>query len=180
MRRRHLVVRAAALLTLGALPAGALAATPAAKLAETKPPAQPKIGSWHIVTNGYVEQLNGSFTVNSKHYVTAFTGTIQSGADTACGTGTINVIGKQRIIDAKGTDPEGGEYNEYAVGKNDPSADPTIQPIKVTVNDAGKTIQGKLAIVFASAAARKAGGMSGGELYYDGGACELAYGAKQG
>jgi hypothetical protein len=179
MCRGHLT-RAAILLALAALPTGALAATPVAKPAKAKPPAQPKTGAWQIITDGYVEQLSGSFTVNSKRYVTAFTGTIQSGAETACGTGTIKVIGKQKIIDAKGIDPEGSAYNEYAVGKNDPSADPTIQPIKVTVNDAGKTIPGKLAIVFASAAARKEGAISGGELYYDAGACELAFGAKQG
>jgi hypothetical protein len=179
MRRRSLV-RVAVFITLAAIPASALAATPAATLAKTKPPAEPKAGSWQIVTNGYVEQLSGSFTVTSQHYVTAFVGTIASGAETACGTGTIKVIGKQKIIDARGTDPEGGAYNEYAVGRNDPSADPTIQPIQVTVNDAGKTIPGKLTIVFASAAARKAGGISGGELDYDAGACELAFGAKQG
>jgi hypothetical protein len=179
MRRRYLV-RFAVLVTLAALPAGALAATPAAKLAKTNQPAEPKGGAWKIVTNGYVEQLSGSFTVTSQHYVTAFTGTIASGAETACGTGTVTVVGKQKIIDAKGTDPEGDAYNEYAVGRNDPSADPTIQPVKVTVNDAGTTIPGKLTLVFASAAARKAGGISGGELDYDAGACELAFGAKQG
>ena len=158
----------------------ALAATSAAHLAKSKP-AAPVAGAWQITGD-----LVGTFTIAAKHHVTAFQGTVGSSAESACGTGMVAVAGTQTIFDAKGTDPEGKKYSEWVVGKNEPNADPVIQPIKVTLTVAGQTTKGSLYLVFSTAAELKQGSPSSGEIIFTGtlgGApapCDLQFGTAAG
>ncbi len=162
MRLPASLVRAVIFGVLVGVPASAVAAEVAREAV-----AAPKVGTWTTVknTSGYGD-IAGTFTVTKSAYVTGLHGTITSDAETACGTGTVAVPKAQKIFDAKGTNVEGGSYNEWVVGINDPSADPVIQPKKVTVTVNGRSVAGKLDIVFPHGAA---------DIEYDNGNCDLQF-----
>jgi len=88
------------------------------------------------------------------------------------------VPARLKIADASGTDAEGA-YNEYAVGLNDPSADPVIQPIPVDLTRQGRAVKGEVYLVFPQGKA-----LGGGQIYYtttgtNGGPCDLKFDIKQ-
>jgi hypothetical protein len=166
MRLPAPLVRAVVFSVLVAVPAGAVAAQVAREAV-----AAPKAGTWKTVKDGYgYADVAGTFTVTKSGYVTKLRGTMTSDAETACGTGTVAVPKAQKMFDAKGMDSEGGSYNEWVVGINDPSADPVIQPKKVTVTVDGKSVAGKLDIVFPHGA-----GDGAGDIEYDHGNCDLQF-----
>jgi hypothetical protein len=145
------------------------ARTPVAAVASA--PAPPRAGLWRIASGGpNDDNLAGAFTINRGHTVSRLSGRIQSQAPAACGTGTVTVDGSMRIFDATGMTPQGHRYSEWVVGRNVPSADPVIQPQRVQLTVAGRRVAGSLAIVFASIREE-----SGGDIYYDGGNCDLNF-----
>ncbi len=150
------------------MPASAVAAR-TAKFARA--PSPPQAGVWRISSGGVDDDnLLGSFTIGANRYLSRLHGTIQSDAENACGTGTVTVAGKQRIIDASGVNPEGSAYGEWVVGRNEQNADPVVQPTRVQLIVGARHIDGSLDIVFSDAR-----GESGGDIYYYGGNCDLNF-----
>jgi hypothetical protein len=125
-------------------------------------------------------ELSGSFRVTSSHHgVRKVTTTIGPDAETACGTGTVSVIGKHKIFDAKGTDPEGDHYSIWAVGKNRSADDPVIQPIKVTLKLDGHRRKGHLEMAFVGSRGHTKAGDAAGLIVYGKG-CELQFTMRKG
>lgn len=177
MRRALPVIAALAIAAL--LPSAAFASQ---NVASKKTPKPPVVGHWkvnHTATTD-VEAAGGGFTVTHRHAdVTKLSVKIGPDAETACGSGTINVIGKHRVFDAKGMS-EFGSYNEWVVGENEPNDDPVIQPEKVTLGRAGKHFHGRLDIVFSKP---RGGVTSGGDIVFNTkkfGGCDLSFGIKKG
>jgi hypothetical protein len=173
MTRRRGFGRAVVVAALVSIPATAVAAQ-GARVATA--PAPPQAGLWKTISAGYNHtEFTATFTVTKNHYLTGLHGTLTSEAETACGPGTaVTVTGRQRIFDAKGVDAEGA-YNEYAVGKNEPGADPVIQPINVELTHNGQPITGKLYIVFP-----EHGSLGGGAIEYLNGNCDIQFAIKKG
>jgi hypothetical protein len=120
-------------------------------------------------------ELSGSFRVTPSHHgVTHFKTRIGPDAETACGTGTVTVLGKHKVFDAKGTDPDGDHYSVWAVGKNRPDDDPVIQPIKVTLKLDGHRRKGHLEMAFVGARGHSKNGDAGGQIVYGSG-CDLQF-----
>ena len=145
-------------------------------------PVAPEPGKWvfYNSSSGFGPELIGSMVVSSGHkYVKHFSGTLGSGADSACGTGKLRVVGKLKIIDAKGENELGNHYNEWAVGRNTPSKDPAISPEKVTLVHAGKRIKGHIYLVFEGRKGVTKKYDSGGEVTYAGGNCDLSFEVKK-
>jgi hypothetical protein len=174
MRRRRAVSFAIALVVVGLVPSVAVASPGAAK-----PPVPPVSGKWIVTSANGLSDMSGSLTVTSRHRdVTGLTGTIDSEASAACGSGKVTVLGKQKIIDAKGTTAS-GHYSEWAVGRNDPKGDPVIKPIKVTVRRDGHSGAGSLEMVFLGPRGRSHHDFSAGSLFYSHGGCELDFQLKK-
>jgi hypothetical protein len=176
VKRTLAVIAALAIAAL--IPSAALASQ---GVASKKPPKPPAVGHWtvnHTATT-VVEAAGGGFTVTHRHAdVTKLSVKIGPGAETASGIGTISVIGKHRLYDAKGTS-EFGSYNEWVVGRNEPNDDPVIQPEKVTLGRAGKHFHGRLDIVFSKP---RGGVTSGGDIVFNTkkfGGCDLSFGIKK-
>ncbi|HEX3906449.1 MAG TPA: hypothetical protein VHW92_00805 [Mycobacteriales bacterium] len=167
MKRTH---GAACVLVVAALGLAPVAASAGVSAEHAKHPAPPESGKWRV-TGG----LTGSMRVTHQHAaVSHLKARIAPTAETACGTGTVTVVGKHKIIHAKG-DSEFGTYNLWAVGKNEPDADPVIQPEKVTVIQNGHHRKGTFYISFAGAKGHTKAADSGGAIDYHGGNCELQF-----
>jgi hypothetical protein len=148
------------------LSSGALAARVAhIAVAQTKP----KVGSWQATANAAEgDYLSGGFKVTSKHYVTGFHGTIQPGGDASCGTGTVTVSSKQKIVFWTG--------NGWIIGKPRSLGQ---SGAKVSVTAGGQTVKGVLSITFVPPAAAKITG-SGTTGFVSYGSCELTFAAAHG
>jgi hypothetical protein len=147
----------------------ASAAAPSRPAAKTPP--RPAAGKWHVTGT----ELSGSFRVTPSHRgVTHFKTTIGPDAETACGAGTVTVLGKHKIFDAKGTDPEGDRYSIWAVGRNRSDDDPVIQPIKVTVKLDGHRRKGHVEMAFVGARGHSKAGDAAGQIIYGKG-CDLQF-----
>ena len=111
----------------------------------------PALGIWRSqkLGNDSIQgaELTGSFTVTAGEYVTDLHGTLTANAETSCGTGTIKVPGKIKIIHGSGSD-EYGNYNLYAVGVINVDADPIVQPDRVTLLHNGKKVTGSVQVSF--------------------------------
>ncbi|MGO9901179.1 MAG: hypothetical protein ACLP0J_16135 [Solirubrobacteraceae bacterium] len=167
MRDRALL-RAWLITGLVLIPASAVA-VPRAELARA--PSPPQAGAWRISSGGLDDDnLLGSFTIGANRYLSGLHGTIQSDAETACGTGTVTVAGKHKIIDASGINPEGNAYSDWVVGRNQQNADPVIQPTRVRLIVGSEHIAGSLDLVFSNTR-----GQSAGDIYYYGGNCDLNF-----
>jgi hypothetical protein len=96
-------------------------------------------------------------------------------ADTVCGAAgdTFEIAQKQKIFDAKGDLEFGGTYNEWAVGRNDPNADPVIQPRIVTLTINGKKRKADYWMVF------QHGTKGNGEITFAHQDCQLDFGFKK-
>jgi hypothetical protein len=163
------------------------AAHPGASAA--KSPAAPSAGRWVVDANGAtndVEATAGSFLVTDKHGHRGVGGlrvTIGPQAETACGTGTVRVLGKHKLYEAKGTVVAyDSKYDTWIVGTHNGTG---IHPDKVTLSRAGKTFKGKLQIDFigrrGGKATNKKGGISAGTIDYNSktlGSCEFTFGIK--
>jgi len=123
-----------------------------------------KLGNDSIQGN----ELIGSFTVTAGEYVTNLHGTLTASAETSCGTGTIKVPGKIKIIHGAGSD-EYGNYNLYAVGVINPDADPIVQPDRLALLHNGKKLTGSVQLTFVWPPQK--GTRTGGEIDY--GSCSL-------
>ncbi len=169
MRERSFVARVCLIAGLILTP-GAVAAQ-SAELARAPVPPPPPAGVWRIGSGGAADDnLAGSFTVGPSQYLSGLHGKIQSDAESVCGTGSVAVPGRQRIVDAHGVNPQGSAYSEWVVGRNQPLADPVIQPTRVALIVGARHIVGSLDIVFSNAR-----GESGGDIYYHGGDCDLNF-----
>lgn len=163
----------AALVTL----AGVAGAAPSTSRS-SKPP---KVGHWKLYRGniGFAQVTAGKFRVTSGHKdVTAFSATLGDQAEPACGTGSMKVLGKHKIVHGEGTDPEGSHYNEWFVGKNDPSGDPVDQPIKVTTTSSTGKHKAQFTVYFGGA---KGGKNSIGEIEFTDkklGQCDVAFQLK--
>jgi hypothetical protein len=150
-------------------PLGAATAAPGRPAAKTPP--RPDAGTWHVTG----DELTGSFRVSSnRHEASHFRATIGPQGETSCGSGKVSVIGRLRIFDAKGMDPEGDRYSEWAVGRNVPTADPVIQNIKVTVVHGGHRHKGHFEMVFVGRRGHSKTEDAGGQVTY-GGDCDLQF-----
>lgn len=137
-------------------------------LAATPPP---RSGVWTMSSGGAKDdELVGTFTISSTRVVSKLHGTIRVDAPRACGSGTVTVLGSERIIDATGINPEGKRYSQWVVGVNAPGADPVIRPTRVQLIVGRRSVQGSLDIVFSSLH-----GESVGDIYYDAGNCDLNF-----
>jgi hypothetical protein len=150
-----------------------------------KAPKPPLVGRWTMNNNdtaaGVQEIVNGRFRVTKHHRdVVGMALTIGADAETACGTGKVQVKGKQPIHDAKGESIEGGSYNAWIVGKNRSGQDPVFAPIKVTLSRAGKTFKGGLEMNWRKPDGGGKKTPSAGVLSYAGpkafGGCEIDFG----
>ena len=165
-----------AVIALFACLSASAGASPSARTAARLAP--PRAGDWEMLAPGEVSEIKGTLTVTRAQYLTSVKGTIQSGAETACGEGTVVVQGRHRIFDARG---EGayGPYNEYVVGRSDPSADPVIQPIRVQLLVDGRAEKGTMEMVLS----HRGEGLNGGSISYPGaagsGGCELSFTARR-
>jgi hypothetical protein len=131
----------------------------------------PDSGAWRVSGT----DLKGALTVTAKHaFETGFHGKIGPDAETACGTGSVSVLGKHKIIHISG-EGEFGPYNLWGVGRNAPNSDPVIQPIKVTVNHNGHHGAGRLVMSFLNARGHSKAGNAAGELFYKNGTCDLQF-----
>jgi hypothetical protein len=132
----------------------------------------PALGIWRSqkLGNDSIQgaELTGSFTVTAGEYVTDLHGTLTASAETSCGTGTIKVPGKIKIIHGAGSD-EYGNYNLYAVGVINADADPIVQPDRVSLLHNGKKVTGSLQLSFVWPPQK--GTSTGGEINY--GDCSL-------
>jgi hypothetical protein len=180
MNRTLVVCGALAGASIGLVPSAAFATH---SVATNKAPKAPIVGHWkvnHTATTD-VEAAGGGFVVTAHHrFMRGFEVKLGPDAETACGTGTIHLVGRQRIYDAKGTG-EFGSSNEWVVGKNEPTADPVIQPSKVTLGRGGKHFKGRFRTVFTKS---RGGVTSGGEIDFTpkgpDGSCQLDFGIKKG
>jgi hypothetical protein len=146
---------------VGLAPLATAAAAPSRPAAKTPP--RPAVGKWRVTGT----ELTGSFRVTAKHRAAAgFTTTIGPDAETACGTGTVKVRGRHKIIDAKGTDAEDMHYSEWVVGKNEPGSISDIAPIKVTVTHDGHRHHGRFQLAFLNARGHSKKGDAAGEITY--------------
>ncbi len=167
MNPRSNLARAAIAVVVLLVPSSALAA----RAVTAGAPAPPKAGAWKMTSGGANDdEFVGTFTIGHNLSVSHLTGTIAPGGETACGTGKVSLVTSEKIFDATGTDPEGSNYNEWVVGRNEESADPVIQPVRVTLSHNGKQIKGSFDLVFTTHR-----GESGGDIYYDGGNCDLSF-----
>lgn len=116
--------------------------------------------------------MTGSFTVIAGQYVTDLHGTITANAETSCGTGTITVPGKIKIVHGTGEDSYGA-YNVYAAGLIDPSADPIVQPQRLVLLHNGKRLTGSVEVSFVWPPEK--GGSTGAEINYGTCSLELAF-----
>jgi hypothetical protein len=175
MKRTLALIAALAIAAL--IPSAAVASQ---GVASKKAPKPPVVGHWKVIHSASViEATGGGFTVTHRHAaVTGVSVTVGPDAETACGTGTINVIGKHRLYDAKGSG-QFGSYNVWVVGKNAPNDDPVIQPEKVTLGRAGRHFNGRLDIIFA----KPRGGLSSdGNIVFNNktfGSCQLTFNFKK-
>ncbi len=157
---RALVVASVALLATLALAAtGAVAA----HVAAAEPP-KPPVGTWQLAANpDGPAYINGTFTITSNYYVTAFQGTLTDLAQSACGTGTVTVTGKQKIT-------YHAVAGQYQVDGHDSES---LLSVKLTHN--GKKIKGKFQLAFYQAVG--GGGETGnGSLIYGG--CNIPFGIQ--
>lgn len=111
----------------------------------------------------------GSFTVISGEYVTNLHGKLTNNVESSCGTGTITVPGKIKIIHGTGQDSY-GPFNLYAAGTINPSRDPIVQPLRMVVIHNGKRVTGSVELSFVWPP--KKGYLTGGEIDY--GACSVS------
>jgi hypothetical protein len=169
------LVRARCALVLVAVAIGSLAALSAgAVAAHVTKPQRPKAGPWQttaeVSTSG--GRLSGSFIVTSSHYVTALHGTLQNAAPAACGTGTVTVINKVKIIYSKGF--------AWIVGRS--RGLEFLGPDSVLVSVGGQTVKGTLDIFFVAARSVAFGGPTKGSLDWGtgAGACDLSFDAAPG
>jgi hypothetical protein len=141
----------------GLLSAPAVAASAAAAGTTAAPPS----GTYRLSGD-----LKGSFQVKGTR-ITHFHATLTKTAETPCGTGTIAAAQALTAIHATGTDPEGSHYAFWAVGRNEPSADPVIQPTRAKFDRNGKTITGSIDFGMQRHGA--------GNIYYDHAGCDLQF-----
>jgi hypothetical protein len=174
MNRRQLAAGALVVAVAGLVPTAAAASQPGSAAKTPKPP---QTGRW-VVTN-QSEVAGGSFTVTSKHAdVTGLRVTIGPSVQVSCGTGSIAVLGKQKVHDAKGHSPFAGTYNFWIVGRNTPKALNMFSPNPVTLSRKGTHFKGRLELTFVGTRGGKehtpGGFISSGELFYHG-SCELNF-----
>jgi hypothetical protein len=117
---------------------------------------------------GQGAEMTGTFTVAAAGYVTALHGTITSFAETSCGTGSIAVPGKLKIIHGTGEDSYGA-YNLYAAGVINADADPIVQPERLVLLHKGKRVTGSVEVSFVWPPQK--GTSTGAEINY--GSCSL-------
>jgi hypothetical protein len=164
--------------SLGLLPSAAIASS---DVATKKAPTPPVSGHWDVSNNPkfFTASAGGGLTVTAHHgYIKDLRVILAPAASTQCGTGTVHLIGKHKIIDAKG-DSDFGPYNEWVVGRNDHRADPVIQPTKVTPSRGGKHFAGRFDMVFNKP--RGGNSTSGNILFHTKapGGCNLTFGIKK-
>jgi hypothetical protein len=174
MKRPRAVSLALGLVAIGLAPSVALASADAGKA-----PVPPLSGKWIVTSANGLSDMSGSLTVTRRHRdITGLTGVIDSEASAACGSGKVTVLGKQKIIDAKGNTAS-GHYSEWVVGRNDPKGDPVVKPIKVTVSHDGHRSAGSVEMEFLGPRGRSHHDFSAGSLFYSHGQCELDFQLKK-
>jgi hypothetical protein len=176
MHKTTIAVTTAALVFV---PIAANAAGSSHQLAAKKTPKPPVKGTWKVVndTNG-PEVTGGSMKVTKGHKdIKAIVIKLGSQTETTCGVAgnTYKIPAKQKIIDAKGLDEfDDGSYNFWAVGKNDQTADPVIQPHAVKLYINGKKRNAKFWMRFEG---QKKGN---GEITFGtANSCQLDFGFKR-
>ncbi len=169
-------LRIAAPLSVAAITLATLCAPPA--FAGHTPP--PDAGVWSVTNEGFSgHEVVGQFKVARNHKsVTGFKIKLNSDMTTACGSGTVKVRGKLKLYEAKGQG-EYGAYDQWVVGKNKPSADPVIQPEKITIIHSGKKQTARLYIAFVGRKGHDKEGNAGGELLYKHSACDIQFTVKK-
>jgi hypothetical protein len=180
---KRFLVAAVLPLTMVVVPVGVLASAAAN---HAKAPKPPKSGHWMLNNNedepGVMENSGGVFTVTAKHRdVKNLSVIIGPDAETACGTGTVRVLGKQAIRNIKGETDFGGTYDEWIVGKPHADAAPPYTPDKVKLHRAGKVFKGGLEMNFAGPTGGTKKKPSIGTITYKGpkkfgGSCSLNFG----
>jgi hypothetical protein len=161
--------------TLVVVAAMVVLASSSVAVSPAKTPTPPDSGAWKVTAATSNADLTGSFVVTHGHRaVRGLKGTIGTEAFAACGTGKLTVLGKQKIIDAKGTNAN-GHYSDWVVGSNHPQGTPVVRPITVTVSVNGHHRKGALEIDFVGARGRAHGDFSSGTLTYRHSACQLDF-----
>jgi hypothetical protein len=162
-----LVLIVVAIGSLVALSAGALAA-------HVTRPQEPKAGPWQTTASPSTSggALVGGFIVSHNHYVTALHGTVVNAAPGTCGTASVTLIKKQKIIYSKGF--------AWIVGRS--RGTEFLGPDNVMVSVGGQTIKGTLDIFFVASRSVSFGGPTKGSLNWGtgAGACDLSFDAASG
>jgi hypothetical protein len=116
--------------------------------------------------------MTGSFTVIAGEFVTNLHGKLTNSVETSCGTGTIAVPGKIKIIHGTGEDSY-GPFDLYAAGTINTTRDPIVQPLRMVVIHNGKRVTGSVELSFVWPP--KKGYLTGGEINYGNCSVSLAF-----
>jgi len=180
---RRLLLAAVLALPLTLILVGPMAS---AGVSHSKSPRPPESGHWVLNNNedepGVMENSGGSFTVTKGHRdVSDLTVIIGPDAETACGTGTVRVLGKHAIHLLKGETISGTAFKEWIVGRAVTGGDPPFTTDKVNLRRAGKTFKGGLDMNFAGPRGGTKKRPSIGTITYRGpknfgGSCSLNFG----
>jgi hypothetical protein len=177
MKTRLTAVAVLAIASLGLVPSVALAGSPTV----AKTPKPPVAGQWTVASfNPDVSLLTGSLVVAAAHKnVHGTKVTLGAGTPTACGKGTVRVLGSQRIVLRHGVN-EGGAFKLWAVGtiSEAPTAFAYVKGVKVVVAHAGKQVAGTLSIAFSTP---RGGPSDDGQISFkaNGGTCTLQFTATR-
>jgi hypothetical protein len=160
--------------SLGLVPSASVAS--AASVA-VKTPKAPVSGTWKLTSfNPAVSLLTGSLVVAPAHKNVRGTKVkLGAGTPAPCGTGTVKVLGTQKITLGRGVN-EGGAFKLWAVGtvSDAPAAFDDVKGAKVVLSRAGKQFAGTLSMAFN----QPRGGVSdGGQIAFKGvgGTCQLQF-----
>lgn len=119
----------------------ALAVTPALALAGSTPP-RPKAGNWKATD--VVGVKGGSFKITKdRSAVIRLRVVPDSSANTSCDSSEMRVVGRLKLSKASR-----GGTSAWIVGKNRPQSSDGIDPVKVTLKQGDRTLQGTLEMVF--------------------------------
>jgi hypothetical protein len=121
-------------------------AADAATTARTPPPPVP--GAWKVHPLGSGIR-SGHFVVTHHKTVRGLTLTFSANEMPGC-SGTVTVVGQQRIYNATGTNLAHIHYSDWAVGENHPRSGTVIQPEKVTLERDGQRFAGGLSLAWLS------------------------------
>jgi hypothetical protein len=121
-------------------------------------------GRWVFADAGtYSTDMSGGFNISggATQYITNFSGTLNNEAETACGTGTVSVVGR---------------FPLYPIGHNTYDVVPKghYNLVKVTVIHDGKKLSGTFGFtVVAPRGGSNTVYTTGGDVYYDGRQCDV-------